>query len=315
MSEKSMRLMVPASTLSDAIDLINVGANDIYLGLESEWFNQYSFNGRAKISKNGKCILPSYKEFSQICNYVHKKGGYVYFLANTPMFNSGSKTFKMEFLDYVYQGITAGADYIILGDLYAIQLVKEKYPHIKVAASSYLEAQNIETVHMLKSMGVAQVVLSYQSELNEIKTICKEGNMDIEVFGHGGCSFYVGTCNMFHEMGEKVNIGYPCRAKYSVFLESQYFGETRILDGFKMCSLCKIKELISYNVHSLKIVGRDLPASYILEIVRVYSTVIHSCKKGEEIDLQQILPLWWKKTWCETGTLCRYGGQNVSNQG
>lgn len=310
-----MRLMVPASTLNDAIELINVGADDIYLGLESEWFNQYSFNGRAKNSKNGKCILPSYEEFSRICSNVHKKRGYIYFLANIPLFNSGSKTFEKKFLDYIHQGIIAGADYIILGDLYAIQLVKEKYPHIKVAASSYLEAQNIETVHMLKSMGVSQVVLSYQSGLDEIKAICEESDMDIEVFGHGGCSFYVGTCNMFHEMGEKVNIGYPCRAKYSVFLGSQYIGETRILDSFKMCSLCKIKELISYNVHSLKIVGRDLPSSYILEIVKVYSAVIQSCKNGKEIDLQHTLPLWWKKTWCETGMLCRYGGHNVSNQG
>lgn len=304
-----MRLMVPASTVNDAKQLLNVGADDIYLGIESECFNQYSFNGRAKISKSGKLVLPSVEELSKICDCVHQNGGYVYFLANTPIFNGG---FKRKFLDYICQGMSAGADYVILGDIYTIQLVREVFPDIKIAASSYIEVQNIQTILMLEQLGVSQAVLSYQSTLEEIKTICNQSSIDIEVFGHGGCSFYVGTCNMFHEMGESVEIGYPCRAKYSLFHNSDYLCDMRILDCFKMCSLCKIKDLIIYNVHALKIVGRDLPASYILEIVRVYSKIIRCCENGESIDLDGVLPVWWKKTWCDVGSLCRYGGKNVS---
>lgn len=303
-----MRLMVPASSLNDTIQLLKAGADDIYLGIQSECFNQYSFNGRAKTTKSGKLVLPSIEEFSKICSFVHQSEGCVYFLANTPIFNC---CLKNEFLEYIYQGMCAGADYVILGDIYAIQMVAKEFPEIKIVASSYVETQNIQTIMMLEQLGVSQAVLSYQSSLEEIKMICEKSSLDIEVFGHGGCSFYVGTCNMFHEMGEKVEIGYPCRAKYSLFYKEEYLGDMRILDCFKMCSLCKIKDLIAYNVHTLKIVGRDLPASYIMEIVKIYSEVIRCCKYDVPYDLDKILPVWWKKVWCDGGFLCRYGGNNV----
>jgi Collagenase and related proteases len=307
-----MRLMVPASTLEATQELIDNGADDIYVGSTSSFFNYYSFNGRASIAKNGKQVLPTMDEIKAICSYVHSRDGCVYFLANIPIINGGSKQFYNKFLQYVNDGINAGADYIILGDISTIKWVTKKYPKIKIVASSYLEVQNELTLKMLEDMGVTQAILSYQSTLEEIQELCAVSNIQIEVFGHGGCSFYVGTCNMFHEMGESVNIGYPCRALYEVKQEEISFGEMRVLDCFKMCSLCKLKELDSYGVHSLKIVGRDLAASYILEIVKVYSRTLQLCRAGESLNAAALdLPTWWKKSWCSPGNLCRYGGECI----
>lgn len=303
-----MRLMVPASTLEDAKNLLQNGADDIYLGIQSEIFNQYSFNGRAKKSKNEKVILPSFEEFKKICLCTHSNGGSIYFLANTPVINGGFSVFKREFLKYVDSGIRAGADYVILGDLLSIKWVRSAFPNISIAASSYLEIQNLETLKFVEDLGVKQAILSYQSSLEEIKEMCTKSKMQIEIFGHGGCSFYVGTCNMFHEMGENIKIGYPCRAKYLLYNGDKFIGEKRALDCFKMCSLCKIKEMLSYNIHSLKIVGRDLQLDYILEIVKTYSRVIKLCTEDEHIDVKSNIPIWWKKTWCDAGNLCRYGG-------
>ncbi len=302
-----MKLMVPASTLKDAKDLLNNGADDIYLGMQTNFFHQYSFNGRAKTAKSGKMVLPSFEELKRICLYVHSRGGNIYFLANTPFVNGGADKFKKEFLNHVHEGISAGADYIILGDILSIHWVRENFPDAKIAASSYLEVQNLETLRFLETLSVKQVILSYQSTLDEIKEICAKSKTQIEIFGHGGCSFYVGTCNMFHEMGECVKIGYPCRAKYQVYYGDTFLGEKRILDSFTMCSLCKIRELDSYNVHSLKIVGRDLPAPYILEIVKTYRRAIELCTGDLKSVLDVDLPDWWKKSWCAAGNLCRYG--------
>lgn len=307
-----MRLMVPASTLMAAQDLIENGADDIYIGSISSFFNHYSFNGRASIAKSGKQVLPTMKELKAICSYVHSKDGFVYFLANIPIINGGSERFYNEFLQYVDDGINAGADYIILGDLSTIEWVIKKYPSVKTVASSYLEVQNEFTLKMLEDMGVSQVILSYQSTLEEIQELCAISNIQIEVFGHGGCSFYVGSCNMFHEMGESVNIGYPCRALYEVKQEEKSLGDMRALDCFTMCSLCKLQELESLGVHSLKIVGRDLADSYILEIVKVYSKALQLYRSGQRLNVAELdLPVWWKKSWCLSGNLCRYGGEYI----
>lgn len=304
-----MRLLVPASTLKDVQELMLNGADDIYVGAMSALFNRYSFNGRASIAKTGKQVLLNISELEAICLYVHSQGGQVYFLANIPIVNGGSERFYKEFLQYVDDGINAGADYIILGDISTIEWVVKKYPKVKIAASSYLEVQNELTLKMLENMGVKQAILSYQNTLEEIQELCAASNIQIEVFGHGGCSFYVGTCNMFHEMGENVTIGYPCRALYEVKKGEESLGKMRALDCFKMCSLCKLKELESFNVHSLKIVGRDLTASYILEIVKVYNNALQLCRTDQRITTKTLdLPLWWKKSWCLSGNLCRYGG-------
>lgn len=304
-----MRLMVPASTLDDAKKLIEAGADDFYVGAPSRIFNQYSFNGRSVNAKNGKHVLPGLEEIHKMCSHIHLSGGKVYFLANIPIVNGNSDEFREEFLKYVGDGIAVGIDYIILGNLSTLIWVKEKYPDAKMVASSYLETQNVLTLKMLEEIGVAQIVLSYQCSLNEIKDLCSISHAQIEVFGHGGCSFYVGTCNMFHEMGETIKIGYPCRALYDVKYQNHEYSRFRALDCFKMCSLCKLKELESYGVHSLKIVGRDLDAEYILNIVKVYSKVIRQYKEDGDIDLSTIdIPKWWTRTWCTPGNLCRYGG-------
>ncbi|MCL2050376.1 MAG: U32 family peptidase [Lachnospiraceae bacterium] len=304
-----MRLLVPASTFNDAKELVENGADDIYLGAPSSTFNQYSFNGRANIAKTGKKVLPSIDEIGLICSFVQSKKGKVYFLANIPIVNSSSTQFYDGFMQYVDKGIKAGVDYIVLGDIITIKWVKEKYPDIKISASSYLEAQNELTLKMLANMGVSQAILSYQSTLEEIRDLCASAKIKIEVFGHGGCSFYVGTCNMFHEMGESSQMGYPCRALYEVSHKNKLLGNMRALDCFKICSLCKLKELEIFGVHSLKIVGRDLAADYILEIVKAYKNALKICRTETPITIERLnLPAWWERAWCQTGNLCRYGG-------
>lgn len=302
-----MRLLVPASSLIDAQELIKCGADDIYLGASSDIFNNYSFNGRSRISKQGKCVLPPFHEIKKICSYVHTRGGQVYFLANIPIVNENSNLFYEKFLEYIESGINAGVDYIILGNITAIKWIRKKYPDVKIVVSSYLEVQNEMSLKMFEEMGASQIVLSYQCDLDDIKALTQKSKIKIEVFGHGGCSFYVGSCNLFHEMGEISEIGYPCRALYKVLDEYESSREVRALDCFKMCSLCRLKQLDECGVHSLKIVGRDLPSNYILEIVKVYYQALQLVKSNQDISIN-MLPKWWKKSWCQSGRLCRYGG-------
>lgn len=304
-----MRLLVPSSTLRDTENVLAAGADDIYIGASTPFFHRYSFNGRSNYTKGGRQILPPPEQIRSISKAVHSANGLVYFLANIPLVNGASHRFRLEFMRYVDAGINAGADYVVLGDLSAIQWVKDAYPQIKIVASSYLEVQNEWTLHLLEELGVDQAVLSYQCGLEDIKRLCAGSKLKIEVFGHGGCSFYVGSCNMFHELGEShIHMGYPCRGLYRVRCGEKSYGAIPALDCFKMCSLCKLKELMDCGVYSLKIVGRDLSPQFILQVVKTYADSMKhmAAASGRSGDAFH-LPAWWKKSWCDAGNLCRYG--------
>ncbi|MDF2841833.1 MAG: collagenase-like protease [Herbinix sp.] len=306
-----MKILAPASNLEDAKQLVDNGAEAIYAGAVSMVFKNYSYNGRSMLSKKGKLISPDFTELKRIYEYVHSKGGDAYFLANSPFLYDGQdKESKLAsgFLDYIHQGRLAGCDYIVLGDIGAIKLIRDTFPDAAVVASSYLEIQNELSLKFFEDLGVKQVILSYQSTMDEINYMTSISTMDIEVFGHGGCSFYVGSCNLFHEMGEQpINVGYPCRAVYHIRYENRKIDNFRVLDNFKICSLCSLPNLLKCNVKTFKIVGRDLDSEYILQLVKIYKNAINEVQSGKRIeDIKEKLPVWWRKAWCEPGCLCKY---------
>lgn len=306
-----MKIMAPASNWEDTERIIQSGAHDIYVGGDWNGFHNYSFSGRGKYAQSGKRVLATAEEINKMAKAIHEMDGNLYFLANCPFIvdsiHKKNQSMVDMFLKYIENGIVNGADYIIAGDLGSIELIKKYFPEIPISASSYLEVQNEWSLKLLENLGVSQAILSYQCTLKEIEHLCNASLLKIEVFGHGGCSFFVGTCNMFHEMGEKgVSMGYPCKAWYHTECE-QLSKDFRVLDGFKMCSLCMLKKLNDFNVYSIKIVGRDLQGEYIAQIVKMYLTALQAIKDNVPLEnLLEQLPQWWKKGWCSDGSLCKY---------
>ncbi len=314
-----MRLLAPAGNVQSAINVLNAGADDIYLGALSPYLYNYSFNGRSTYNDHGNRIQADYNELKEIVNIAHSKGASVNFLANIPFINNcDSDTDNYEksiigmFEEYIESGLEAGIDTIVVGDLGALKILKRMQIKLPIVASSYFEAQNLYSVKFLEEMGVQRIILSYQVLLDEIINIINSTSLQIEVFGHGGCSFYVGSCNLFHDAGEGgkegINVGYPCRGMYCVSIDGNMLERKRILDSFKICSFCQITRLIKAGVHMLKIVGRDLDLEFMTQVVQTYRRGIDLACNGEEpaAERSEILPVWWVKMWCDSGKRCRY---------
>lgn len=141
-----MRLLVPSSTLTDTENLLTAGADDIYIGASTPFFNRSSFNGRSNYTKSGRQILPSPDKITDIASWSIRLTAMCISWRTIPLVNGASEEFRKEFMKYVDAGINAGADYVILGDLSAIRWVHREYPGIKIVASSYLEVQRIVLV-------------------------------------------------------------------------------------------------------------------------------------------------------------------------
>lgn len=311
-----MRLLAPVASLEGAKKVLEAGADDIYFGAVSQYMENYSFNGRAAYSKAGRSILIKFDDIKEVVTFAHEHGARANYLANIPMLNDGmeysNNTIIKSFKEYILAGIDAGVDSIVVGDLGGLEILRNMKISVPIVASSYLEVQNIKAIELLKELGVSKTILSYQIKLDEIIEIASKTSVKLEVFGHGGCSFYVGSCNLFHEVGESsstgFNVGYPCRGNYIVSSNGNQILRSRFLDGFKMCSFCGLSKLVKAGVDTLKIVGRDLDPDFIANIIRVYRKGIDLASEGYDTKkyYKAIVPIWWNKMWCENGGYCRY---------
>ena len=114
-----------------------------------------------------------------------------------------------------------GIDAIIVQDLGLARYLIKNFPGLAVHASTQLSVHNLEGVIELQKLGFSRVVLSRELSLQEIEYICKNSDVEIEVFVHGAlCISYSGQC-LFSSMvggrsGNRGKCAQPCRLPYEL---------------------------------------------------------------------------------------------------
>ena len=220
-----MKVLAPVNSVESACAQISVGADEIYVGLKTDVYKNYSFSGRGQKNDKDELIVPAEKDLAEIVSIAHSRNVEVSLVANTPLFSDAldkrSGVVK-EFNKYVENGIKCGVDNIIVGDIGLLyQLGKQNLP-VNIHASTFFDSMNIEQLIFFKELGASRVVLTYQVSLDEIRELCAANIVEIEVFGYMGCSFFNGACNLVHSMGEEcgkngIQLGVPCKATYKVY--------------------------------------------------------------------------------------------------
>ncbi len=307
-----MKILAPVNTLESAKAFVDAGVGEIYLGYDDGLFRTYSFTGRGKVAQDHLTVLPSYECFCEIVAYGHSKGTKVNFLANIPFLHNGtyqSEEMSAYFRRYVSKAVSADVDAVVVGDMgLLLELNKMRLP-VNLHASLFLNTMNVEQLNFLKSIGIKRVTLSYQVSMQEIVHICKIREIEIEVVGYQGCSFFNGLCGMMHAYGEGIRNdfkpGISCRALYKV-TDAAHSKDSRIFLCNSSCSLCKIYELEKCGVHSLKMVGRDNNYINTLKVITLYQETLCKFRSGDTTDkIRADLPDWWKRMFCKAGS-CKY---------
>lgn len=318
-----MKLLAPVNSLSSAEMQIASGANEIYVGLESTMFNNYSFSGRGQKGRNGETIVPNKDELKKIITLAHENNVEVSLAANTPLFSDGLNSehkFNYEYMNNIYDSIECGVDNLIIGDIGLLAKLGKMDLPVNVHASTFFDTMNLEQVKFLKELGATRVVLTYQCSMEEIETICAAKLVEVEVFGYLSCSFFNGACNLVHNMGEEChevgkNIGVPCKAKYKVTIN----GKEQVipyLDAELGCGLCSIYRLYKAGVDVIKIAGRDRNAKVTECVTKLFRTAIDmaDCKDEREFGekIQPHIYDWWKKILC-TQNRCKYRTNDITD--
>lgn len=314
-----MEILAPVNDYQHLPLLLEAGAKEVYLGGDDELFKLFSFTGRGKYAYDGTQILRSFEEVAEICKYAHSHGALVNFLGNIPFFTGGvylQESMEAHFLRYIEQGLKAGADAVVIGDIGLIKSVHKAFPGVPIHASVYLRTLNRQQLLWLQEMGATRTVLSYHIVLEEIEALCKADIMEIEVIGYLGCSFFNGNCNFLHEFGEGLlddyDPGIACKGIYCVS-DEDHCETFKFFDTEAGCAACSLSRLEKSGVTALKIVGRGRDPQQIANVIQMYKQCIDAARKDPEyvFDTSGVSPIW-KKIWCSKSS-CKYNKKKNRN--
>ena len=254
-------LLAPAGN-PEALDAaINEGADAVYLGLKA-------FNARLRTTNF------AWNQFEAAVDSLHKIGKKIFVTVNTVI--QENETEKMyRFLDYLNK---IGPDGIIVQDYGVVRLVQQFFPNLRIHASTQMNIASAKAANVMSRSGIKRVVLARELNLEEIKQIKQETNVELEVFVHGAlCVSESGLCLFSSYLGGKsANRGMctqACRRLYEADCASG-IKQGFYFSPYDLQLVDQIPDLINTGVASFKIEGRMKSAEYVGSVVSAYRYLI-----------------------------------------
>ena len=249
-----LELLAPAGSMEALQAAVQNGANAVYLGCGT-------FNAR----QSAKNLTP--QTLVEAVKYCHIRGVQVHLTLNTLV----SDREMGELTELIRHAAGCNVDAFIVQDLGVVQLCRQIAPHIPVHGSTQLTVHSLEGVRLCAAMGMSRVVLSRELSREEIRYICANSPVEIEIFGHGAlCMCYSGQCYLSAMIGgrsgNRGRCAQPCRQSY---------GYTHWQDKYPLslkdnCLVGYLQELQSMGVASLKLEGRMKKPEYVATVTAVY---------------------------------------------
>jgi len=234
-------------------------------GADAVYFGANSFNARAFASNFDDETL------EKAITYAKLRGVKTNLTLNTLIKNDEMQ----DAINLAAKAYKLGIDAIIVQDLGLASYLIKNFPDLAIHGSTQMSVHNLEGVLALQKMGFSRVVLSRELSLPEIEYICKNSNIEIEVFVHGAlCISYSGQC-LFSSMiggrsGNRGKCAQPCRLPYELLENDKTIDKGYLLSPRDLCSLEYLPNLVKAGVSCLKIEGRMKTPEYVSAVTRIY---------------------------------------------
>ena len=249
-----IELLAPAGSMEALRAAVQNGANAVYLGCGT-------FNAR----QSAKNFTP--QTLKDAVKYCHIRGVQVHLTLNTLVSDKEIN----ELTELIRHAALCCVDAFIVQDLGVVQLCRQIAPHIPVHGSTQMTVHSLPGVQLCAAMGCKRVVLSRELSREEIRYICANSPIEIEVFAHGAlCMCYSGQCYMSAMIGgrsgNRGRCAQPCRQSYGYHhWESKY--PLSLKDN---CLIAYLQELEEMGVASIKLEGRMKKPEYVATVTAVY---------------------------------------------
>lgn len=274
---KEIELLAPVGSFDSLKAAVQNGANAVYLGGKD-------FSARASANNFDR------EELKEAVKYAHIRDVRVFVTTNTLIKQNELKDF-VEYAKFLYD---IDVDAIIMQDIGAAMLIHELLPDFELHASTQMVAHSLEDVQYLESIGFKRVVLARELTVEEIKYICDNTDVDIEIFVHGAlCVCYSGGCLMSsmigNRSGNRGRCAQPCRQKYTMIDistgEEIHNNGDYLLSTKDLNTIEEIDKIIDTGVLSLKIEGRMKKPEYVATVIKSYRDAIDEYETTKKVNI------------------------------
>lgn len=259
-------LLSPAGSMESLKAGIQNGADAIYLGGSS-------FGARAAATNFDN------DELIEAVKYAKLRDVNIFVTVNTSIKETEIEDL-ISYTDFLYK---IGVDAIILSDIGIAEVLRKRYPNMELHASTQISAHSLNDILELKQVGFDRVVIARELGIEEIKEICDNVDIDIEVFIHGAiCVSYSGQCLMSSMLGDRSGnrgrCAQPCRQSYKLINKTTgkiiNVNGNYLLSPKDLCSIENIEKILDTGVKSLKIEGRMKRPEYVAVVTSRYRKAI-----------------------------------------
>lgn len=252
-------ILAPAGDEQTAYAALRAGADAIYLGL-----TRFS----ARESAENFCV----SALERLTREAHLLGAKVYVALNTLIKDDELP----DFFASAREAWNAGADAILIQDIFLGRALKELYPEIVLHLSTQAGCCNVHGARLAKTCGFSRVVLARETPLADIAKISEI--IETEAFVQGAlCTCFSGQCYLSsfagNNSGNRGRCKQPCRKRYTV--DRAGFDSPAYAISLSDLSVGQdVKKLIDAGVTSLKIEGRLRSAAYACAAVEYYRALL-----------------------------------------
>ncbi len=262
-----MEILAPAGNEQSAYIALKAGANAVYLGLTR-------FSARDSAENFDEAAL------KRVAQFAHILGAKVYVALNTLV----KEDELHDFIESAVCAWNAGADAILLQDIFLGKLLKENYPQMLLHLSTQAGCCNVHGARLAKEYGFSRVVLARETPVCEISAI--SAIIETEAFVQGAlCSCFSGQCYFSsfvgNNSGNRGRCKQPCRKRYSI----DRVGYETPAYALSLADLSvgqSVKDLVAAGVSSLKIEGRLRREEYVKTAVEY----VKACLAGAQTTVQ-----------------------------
>ena len=258
MEPHQLELLAPARDADIGIEAVNHGADAIYIGGPS-------FGARASASND-------VADIARLVTHAHRYNARVFVTINTILRDDELEPARQQ----VWQLYEAGVDALIIQDMGLLEL---DLPPIQLHASTQTDIRTPEKARFLQDVGLSQIVLARELDLEQIAAIRAATDCNLEFFVHGAlCVAYSGQCFISHaHTGRSANRGdcsQPCRLPYQVNdMEGRIVAHDKHVLSMKDNNQSdNLEALIDAGIRSFKIEGRYKDMGYVKNITAHYRT-------------------------------------------
>ncbi|NHJ23409.1 MAG: U32 family peptidase [Candidatus Lokiarchaeota archaeon] len=265
-TKKKPELMAPLKNYK-SLNAVLESANAVYFGVES--FNMRMFSDNFKLS-----------DLSNVVKTCHDFNINAYLTTNIVIYEN-----ELELLKNVLdQALEAEIDAVIIHDIGAIELVKER--GLPFHISTQANISNSQSAKFYEKLGAQRLILARELSLNQIKEIKnKLITTEIETFVHGAqctsisgrCYFSAEICGSQEYSANRGRCIQPCRRRWRVVDDQSnelLYDGVFFINTKDLCMIEHIPELIEADIDAFKIEGRMRDPIYVETATKCYREAI-----------------------------------------